>query len=125
MIIRIEFGFSKSHSYPWAVRLAKLFPTYEGRIERGVILHAVEFDSRNRETWGQFMRLIGHWQNVTFFLDGDIVSAMEISNMPYIYKENGDKKYRIKDYSYDPSDPLIMDADIVQHYAIPLRRKLT
>lgn len=64
----IEFGRSRSDTYPWAVRQCKKLPGYRETIENGVVVHAVEFD--DIETFVPIQRLIGGWRNTAYFRDG-------------------------------------------------------
>jgi hypothetical protein len=67
MRIRIEFGPSKSTSYPWAVRLAKKYPTHRETVEEGITIHTVEFS--DIESFVSFQNCVGGWRNVAYYLD--------------------------------------------------------
>jgi hypothetical protein len=67
-LYRVEVGASRSHAWPWFVRLAKRFGTYKVSSEDGLEIHSIE--TRSHGDLCAIYEIIRSWKGWAFYVDG-------------------------------------------------------
>jgi hypothetical protein len=96
MKIRLEFGYSRSISFPWVLRLCKKFPSYKEFEDEGIRIYSIEVtnvgvpagtDPDITSLEAIFNRVRG-WNQVAYFINDKLTSASDV------FRHIWDRKYR-------------------------------
>lgn len=77
MKIRLEFGHSRSISFPWVLRLCKKFPTFKEFDDDGMQIYSIEVTEKEEDLSAleAISNRVRGWNQVAYFLNDKLSSA--------------------------------------------------
>lgn len=81
MKIRLEFGHSRSQSFPWVLRLCKMFPTFKAFKDEGLQIYSIEVNDKDPAELNSLEAIhnrVRGWKQVAYFIDNKLSSASTV-----------------------------------------------
>jgi hypothetical protein len=87
MKLRLEFGHSRSISFPWVLRLCKKFPTFKEFEEDGLRVYSIEVTETDADlaSLEAISNRIRGWNQVAYFVNDKLSSACVVHG--YIWNQ--------------------------------------